>query len=148
MSGHAGDRLPSNVVDLLKKRLTTCVVATVTNDGRPHVAPVNLIVPRDDRTLRLALERSGHTLANIRDNQWVAISILDEGDIAIGVKGRAVIVKDHMDANDAMAMVDVAVNEVENHAHPIILVSCGVRTRRRSNLVNLFFKRLFCELEE
>ncbi|NPV53190.1 MAG: pyridoxamine 5'-phosphate oxidase family protein [Firmicutes bacterium] len=148
MSGHVCDRLPGNVVDLLQKRLTTCVVATTASDGRPHVAPVNLIVARDDRMLRLALERDGRTLANLRSNQWVAISILDEGDIAVEIKGEAVIVKEHMNANSTMAMVDVTVREVENHAHPIILVSCGVRTRRRSNLVNLFFRVLFCELEE
>ena len=52
-------------------------VATASKNGRPNVSPKGSIVYVDENTLAFAAVRSEKTLANIQENPWAAVAVLD-----------------------------------------------------------------------
>jgi uncharacterized pyridoxamine 5'-phosphate oxidase family protein len=146
LSDLIGEELTPALLDLFSKKITTVVVATTDEDGWPRTAPVNFIVANDKKTLRMALSKNHHTLANIRRDGRVNISILDEGDTAASVRGTAYVLKECMDINYSAAIVEVKVTQVKNDASMLHLVTQGVRTRHRNEPTVLYFRTMFNEL--
>lgn len=141
-----GEELSSALLDLFNKRITTVVIATMDEDGWPRTAPANFVVARDRKTLRISLSKNHRTLMNIRRDGRVMIAVMDEGDIAAGIRGQARVVRECMEANYSSAVVEVAVLEIKNDASPLHLVTQGVRTRYRTEPTVLYFRVLFNEL--
>ena len=52
-------------------------VATASRQGRPNVSPRGSILYIDENTLAFAAVRSEKTLANIQENPWAAVAVLD-----------------------------------------------------------------------
>ena len=52
-------------------------VATASRQGRPNVSPRGSIQYIDENTLAFAAVRSEKTLANIQENPWAAVAVLD-----------------------------------------------------------------------
>ncbi|MGE5527688.1 MAG: pyridoxamine 5'-phosphate oxidase family protein [Patescibacteria group bacterium] len=147
MSELSGNVLPGNLVALLDKRPTTVVVATVDDDGWPHAAPYNLVYAPDDRRLWLAVNRQDVTLKALRDYGLTMIEVLEEGDIAVGIKGRARVIRDRMEANCNLCLVEVDVVEVKRDNSPHYLVAQGIRTRLREEPYLLQQRLIFQELK-
>lgn len=146
MSDLIGEELTPALLDLFTKKITTVVVATTDEDGWPRTAPVNFIVANDKKTIRLAMSKNHHTLANIRRDGRITISILDEGDTAASVRGTAQVLKECMDVNYSAAIVEINVVQVKNDSSPLHLVTQGVRTRYRNEPTVLYFRTMFNEL--
>jgi PPOX class probable F420-dependent enzyme len=66
--------LPSSHLDLLERPVLGHL-ATVDRDGRPQVNPVWFLF--DGRRLLLSVKGDTSKLRNMRDNHWIALSILD-----------------------------------------------------------------------
>ncbi|MGE5588450.1 MAG: pyridoxamine 5'-phosphate oxidase family protein [Clostridia bacterium] len=139
--------LDERVVDLLGRRVATVVVATVDESGDPWTTPVNAITSVSRNTIRMALERRSIALANIERRRSVMIAVLDEGNIAVGIRGRAAVVKPSMESNPLMAMVEVEVCGVKDDSWPDLVVCQGVRTRPRHESITFSFRKLFAELK-
>ncbi|MCR4401439.1 MAG: pyridoxamine 5'-phosphate oxidase family protein [Firmicutes bacterium] len=138
--------LDERVMDLLGRRVATVVVATVDECGDPWTTPVNAITSVSRNTIRMALERRSAALVHLERRKSVMIAVLDEGDIAVGIKGQAVVVKPSMEANPLMAMVEVEVCGVKDDSWPDLVVCQGVRTRPRHESIAFAFKRVLAEL--
>lgn len=139
--------LDERVADLLGRRVVTAVVATVDESGDPWTTPVNIITSISRNTIRMALERRSVALANIERRGRVMIAVLDEGNVAVGIRGRAAVVKPSMESNPLMAMVEVEVDGVKDDSWPDLVVCQGIRTRPRYESITLSFRNVFAELK-
>lgn len=146
MSKILGDTLPPEVVELFNKELTTVIVSTITPEGFPHAMPVHLLAAPDGKTVRMALVKAHQTTANIKDNGKAFITVLDGPDLAMGIKGTARVVREPMEGNAAMCMVEFKVEQVKSDTTPTVIVTEGVRTKHRSQKTAEFFRVMFDEL--
>lgn len=138
--------ISQEVIDLLNEEITTVVAATLNEDGSPHTAPFSFVVAKDKRTLRLAIGTRNMTIGNIRRDGRMAISVLDRGDIAVSVNGKAKIVKERLECYSGVALVEVDLTSIRNNSSRVGPVTSGVRY----NLADRFkeqVKAVFRELK-
>jgi len=146
MSKILGNTLPKEVVELFNKELTTAIISTVTEEGVPHAMPVHLMAAPDNKTIRLSLMKVHQTIANIKHNSKAFITVLEGPDIAIGIKGSAKVIREPMNGNNAMCMVEFKVEEIKSDTTPTVIVNTGVRTTHRTEKTKNFFRGMFDEL--
>lgn len=84
-------------------------------DGTPHAIPVTAPFRVDDRWILFTLHRSRGSLARLRTQPQVALSILAQGDLAFTARGRAYVVQEPMTGSPAFAAVAIDVEEIEDH---------------------------------
>lgn len=148
MSELIGRSLPPSLHDLLARRMTTVIVATLDEEGHPHTAPYNQVIAVDAGHLRLAVNRQDATFRHLRDYGLTMIAVLEEGDIAAGIKGRARILRQQMQANCNLALIEVEIDEVKKDNSPQYLVVQGIRTRLREEPFLLSQKQILAELRD
>ena len=138
-----GNELPDDAFELLNKGTTT-VVATVDEDGYPRTAPIGLVGAPDKKTLRLGIASIWDTYKNIKRNGKVMVCVIDEGHIAIGVKGRAEVTNEllgtleipaelkefqHLPPTIPIPIIEVKIEQVKSDATPLTRVVSGIRTQ-------------------
>jgi flavin reductase (DIM6/NTAB) family NADH-FMN oxidoreductase RutF len=96
MSALLGAELNSALKDLFDKRISIVILATVDQDNHPHTAPFNYLVAHGLKHLRVAVSRNHQTYRNIMENGKVALAVLDEGDIAVSIKGTGRLLLENM----------------------------------------------------
>ncbi|MBS2023729.1 MAG: pyridoxamine 5'-phosphate oxidase family protein [Deltaproteobacteria bacterium] len=93
----------------------TCVVATCDAHHRPMTTLMTWVVARDPRTLSIAVDTRGRSLANLKANPHVAIEVLGD-DLCWGLRGTAVVEKESMThAPFPCALVAVHLEECRDH---------------------------------
>ncbi|HLH72316.1 MAG TPA: pyridoxamine 5'-phosphate oxidase family protein [Chloroflexota bacterium] len=108
-----GEELPSKLVEYLRGHRVV-YVATVDQDGWPDTAPISWIVAVSPRIIRMAIDSGVETVANIRSNGHVRISVLG-GNLTVSIKGEARIIKERMDSVIVpTTMIEVEVLEVKD----------------------------------
>lgn len=141
-----GTELNSTLIDLFKKRINTAIIASIDGDYRPHTAPFNHIAVHDSKHLRVALSKYHQTLQNIVDNVYVAIEILDEGDIAVCIKGTAQVVKEAMDADCNLVIIEIEITEIRKNNSLDFFVTQGIRIRHKNEPSLHYSCKIFQEL--
>lgn len=108
------NELPEDAVKLLSHVGKTVVIATVDSNGWPNAAPMAWAVAKDKQTIRMAVNASSTTLQNIYGSDKVGLFIGSD-NMAIGVKGRARLLKEPMDSVPfPMAIVEIVVEAVDD----------------------------------
>ena len=141
-----GDELNTAAVYFFARRTGTVILATIDEDLRPHTAPFNYICVADSRHLRIAISRNHQTYANIVNHGYVALAIVDEGDLAVCVKGNVRVLCASMNSNPDMAMIEVEITEIRGNNSPSHCVNQGIRIHHRNELKLLESRRIFIEL--
>jgi len=141
-----GRRLTPGLLDLLARRMPTVVVATIGEDGWPHTAPYNQIAAPDSARLLVALNRQDHTYHNLCHRGCTMLALLEEGDVAVGIRGRARVVRERMEANCNLAVVEIEIEEIKRDNSPHYLVTQGIRIRLREEPFLIHQRRLMAEL--
>jgi len=121
-------------------------MATLDQEQHPHTAPFNHIVVSDSKHLRMAVSRNHQTFLNIQANGNVALAILEEGDIAVCIKGFARIIRNSMELDYNMAVVEVEISEIKKDNSLTHFVTQGIRIRHRSEPFLLESRKIFQEL--
>jgi hypothetical protein len=103
----------------------TIAVLSTTN-GTPHAIPVSAPVRAGDRTILINLHRTRDSLARLRADPHVALTILADGDVAFTARGEARVVEEPMAAAPDYAAVEIAVEHVDDHRQPAFRVGSGV----------------------
>jgi hypothetical protein len=110
--------LPEEVFTVLRKPNRAInpitIVATVDPDGNPRTAPFGSLRAATPRLLRLACLRYHDTYVNLCRDDRVAVALLAPPDIAVSITGRARVVKERVDANEQIAILEINVEEVKN----------------------------------
>ena len=125
-----GSELPEDAFELLNKG-TTVVVATVDEDGYPRTAPIALVAAPNRKTLRVCIRPHKFSYKNIVRNGKVMVCVIGEGNIAIGVKGRAEVINEDVGGHPTVPspIVEIRIEEVKSDALPWAPIMHGIRTR-------------------
>jgi hypothetical protein len=124
------DELPQNAYELLRTKPIDVVIATVDEDGFPRTAPYGLIRALDRKTLRVGIGPGKRTYANIVRNGKVMVCVLAEGNIALGIRGRARVIKERMESwNIHVAMIEIDILEVKSDALTWVPITQGIQVQ-------------------
>lgn len=108
-----GAELSSRLMEFLRGHRVV-YVATVDPQGWPDAAPITWVTAISPRIIRMAIASGVATIANIRDNGRVRISLLG-GNVTVSIKGKARILKEPMQSvSVTTTMVEVEVTEVKD----------------------------------
>jgi Pyridoxamine 5'-phosphate oxidase len=105
------------------------VAVLSTAGGAPHAIPVSTAVRAGDRRVLLALAPRRSSLARLRADPRVALTILAAGDVAVSAEGRARVVAERLPGAEAVVAVAVDVESVQDHNQPTFAIDDGVRWR-------------------
>jgi flavin reductase (DIM6/NTAB) family NADH-FMN oxidoreductase RutF len=141
-----GTELNTTLSDLLKKRINTVIIASIDADCRPHTAPFHYLTVQDNKHLRIAISKFHQTLQNIIQIGDVAVAILDEGDIAVSLKGKARLVKETMDADKNLAIIEIEIDEIHKNNSSDFFVTQGIRIRHKNEASLHYSCQIFQEL--
>jgi len=124
-----GDRTVPAMTDPLPIWTPRTVAVLSTMDDVPHAIPVSAPVRAGDRRILLSLHRSRGSLARLREQPAVALTILAEDDIAFTARGRARSVEEPMASAPDYAAVAIDVEYVDDHRQAAFVVDSGVGRR-------------------
>ena len=141
-----GTELNPTLKYLFDRRNSTAILATSDKAHHPHTAPYNCIVARDAKHLRIAICKDHQTYANIVESAEVALAIIEEGDMAVCIKGIAHVVRQSMDSDCNMAVIDIEINEIRRNSSTQFFVSQGIRTIYKNEQSLVDFRKLLYEL--
>ncbi len=102
------------------------IVATVDAGGFPHLAPIGSVRAVSPREIRFGCDRQHDTFANVVRDGRVAISIVAPPNLAVGIRGRARVMQEHMYTRRNHAIVTVQVEEVKDDLPPGSRIPTGI----------------------
>jgi hypothetical protein len=105
-------------------RRTVAVLATV--DPAPHAIPVSAPVRVSDTRILVSLHHTRDSLARLRSDPAVALTVLAEGDVAFTARGRARVVQQPLACDADYVAVAIDVEHVDDHRQPAFDVDSGV----------------------
>lgn len=106
---------------------TVAILSTV-GEG-PHAIPVSTGFRVHDRLILLALASRRRSLAYLRAEPRVALTLLCEGDVAVTAHGRAEVIADPMAQSDRVCAVAVTIDRIQDHGQPRFVIEAGPRWR-------------------
>ena len=146
MAVFIGAELTPALKYLLDSRVNPVILATIDREHHPNTAPYNCIVAPDTRHLRIALCKDNQTYTNIIENGNIALAIIDEGDVAVCIKGNAQILMNHMNCDLNMAVIDIEIGEIRRNISPLFFVTQGIRTQFKNEQSLVNYRKLRYEL--
>jgi hypothetical protein len=102
------------------------VTIFATAGDTPHAIPVSAVVRAGPRRALIALASSRGSLARLRDDPRVSLTIVCE-HTAVTAYGRARVLDG--DVVDGVVAVEIVVNRVQDHDRPTFTIESGVRWR-------------------
>jgi mannose-6-phosphate isomerase-like protein (cupin superfamily) len=108
---------------------TRTIAVLTTVNGAPHAIPVSAPVRAGDRRILLSLHRDRGSLARLREDPRVALTLLAEGDVAFTARGRAHVVEEPMAVAHDYAAVAIDVEHVDDHRQAAFVVESGAGRR-------------------
>lgn len=121
--------MPAPDLDALPDWPEGTVATLATGGGAPHAIPVSTAVRAGPRRVLLALARRRESLARLREDPRVALSVLAAGDVALTAYARARVLEDPMPASDRVVAVELAVERIQDHREPRFAIDAGVAWR-------------------
>jgi uncharacterized pyridoxamine 5'-phosphate oxidase family protein len=122
--------LPEEVFAALRKPdraiNPVAIVATVDEDGTPHTAPFGSVRAVTPKLLRLISARYHDSYQNMARDGRVMLAVVAAPDIAVGIRGRARVVREQMLAAEESALVEIDVEEVKNDMVRSGLIESGI----------------------
>jgi hypothetical protein len=101
------------------------IVATTDPDGAPRTAPFGSLRAITPRLLRLFSWREHDTYANLCCDGRVSVALVS-ADVAVGITGRARVVRERAHHGEQFAIVEIDVDEVKNDMVYRVVVECGI----------------------
>lgn len=102
------------------------VVATVDEDGFPHIAPFGSMRAVTPKLMRFIAHRYHDTLSNLKRDPRVVVAMVSDPDIAVSVKGNARIVEEPFTLDENYALVEIDIDEVKNDMPVRIGIETGI----------------------
>jgi hypothetical protein len=99
-----------------------------TGGGPPHAIPVSTAVRAGDRTIVLALALRRESLARLRADPQVALTLFGP-DVACTAHATASLAEEPLAESDRVAAVRLDVHAIQDHRQPRFAMEAGVRWR-------------------
>jgi hypothetical protein len=103
------------------------VLSTV--DRGAYAIPVSAPLRTEDGRILIGLNRDRGSLARLREQPHVALTILADGDIALTARGRARIVEEPIATAHDYAAVAIDVEQIDDHRQAAFVVGSGAGRR-------------------
>jgi hypothetical protein len=100
------------------------VLILVSAGTPPHAIPVSAALRAGPERVLLGLARSRESLARLRRDPRVALTIMAGGDVAVTVYGTAHVRE--ADLTDGVAALELRVDRVQDHNRPTFVIDSGV----------------------
>jgi hypothetical protein len=104
----------------------TVTILSTSGPG-PHAIPVSAAVRAGPRRVLLALGGGRESLARIRADPRVALTVICAGDVALTAHGHATVVDERL--VEGVAAVELDVERVQDHNRPTFAIDGGVSWR-------------------
>jgi hypothetical protein len=102
------------------------VVATVDEDGCPHIAPFGSMRAVTPKLMRFIAHRYHDTLANLKRDPRVMVAMISDPDIAVSIKGVARVVEEPFTLDENYALVEIDIDKVKNDMPVRIGIDSGI----------------------
>jgi Pyridoxamine 5'-phosphate oxidase len=100
-----------------------------TAGAAPHAIPISTAVRAGERRVLLALAPRRSSLARLRADPRVALTVVGAGDVAVSAEGVARVVAERLPGAEGVVAVEVRVETVQDHGQPTFAIEDGVRWR-------------------
>lgn len=127
MSKHVGLKLPEDLVAVLKKEKTVCILSTFSEKGLPHTTPIQCVYPKGTESILMSIHKDHTGYHNMVWQKKVMLCFLEEGNIAYGVLGRAGVVRAPSQVHPLMNIVRVDIIDIKSDRSILTRVDSGVR---------------------
>lgn len=103
------------------------ILSTTGDDGAAHAIPLSTCVRAGPRRVVFALARRRGSLARLRAQPRVALTLLAAGDVAVTAHGRAAVVSETLPGvSESVAAVALDVERIADHGGPHFEILAGV----------------------
>lgn len=127
MAKHIGVKLPDDLVEVLKKGKTVAVLATFSEKGLPHTTPLQCIYPKDSEAILLAIHKDHAGYHNMVWQKKIMLCIMDEGNVAYSVLGRAGVVRAPSSIHPLINVVRIDIIDIKSDRSVLMKIDSGVR---------------------
>lgn len=148
MAKHVGVKLPDDLVQLLKKEQTLCVMATFSEKGLPNTTPLQCIYPKESESLLLSIHKDHTGYHNMVWQKKIMLCFLGEGNIAYSILGRAGVVRAPSLVHPLMNVVRVDIIDIKSDVSVLAQVESGVQWSYTSADAQLLTQALMDELKD
>lgn len=140
--------LPDYVVKVLERTdgREIAVVATVDKDGAPRTAAFGSVRAISAGQVRFACNRQSATFSNLVRDGRVMIACYSPPNLAVGIRGRARVIKEQLEALPTNALVQVDVEQVKNDSLPTVSVATAM-TYGMTDDIALLLGKAMAELQ-
>ncbi len=130
--GKVEERLPANIYEYFQNQTMTGVASTIDEDGYPRGAPMSLFYAPSDKILLMGNQNRSQTFKNTVRLGKIALTFINEGDVAFTIRGRARVFKEVMESNKYLAVIAVEIEAVKSDVAVDVEVSEGIKYTYRS----------------
>ena len=102
------------------------VVATVDEDGCPHIAPFGSMRAVTPRLMRFIVHRYHDTLKNLKRDPRVMVAMISDPDVAVSIKGKARVVDEPFSLDTNYALMEIDIEEVKNDMPVKVGIETGI----------------------
>lgn len=127
MAKHVGVKLPNDLIEVLKKGQTVGVLATFSEKGLPHTTPIQCIYPKGLESILISIHKDHTGYHNMVWQKKVMMCIMDEGNVAYSVLGRAGVVRAPSEVHPLMNIVRIDIIDIKSDRSVLTKVEAGVR---------------------
>ena len=138
--------LSSTLIDFFTRRTGTVIIATLDGNYRPHTAPFHYLAIVDPKHLLLAISFKNQTYQNILQNKFVSLAILDEGDLAVCIRGYGEILLEQMVSDRELSVIAIEITEIRKNNWESHHVTQGIRITHKNEIFLINSRRIFQEL--
>lgn len=103
---------------------TVAVLSTV--NGEPYAIPVTAPVRAGDHRVLISLGHGRGSLARLRDDPRVALTILGESNCAFTARGQARVIEEPMRQSHHFVAVEIDVDEIDDQRLPDVAIGSGI----------------------
>ena len=127
MAKHVGVKLPEDLIEVLKKGKTVCVLATFSEKGLPHTTPIQCVYPKGAESILISIHKDHTGYHNMVWQKKVMLCFMDEGNVAYSVLGRAGVVKAPSEVHPLMNVARIDIVDIKSDRSVLVKVDSGVR---------------------
>lgn len=148
MAKHVGAKLPEDLVEILKKEKTVCVLSTFSEKGLPHTTPIQWVYPKGLESVLISINKDHTGYHNMVWQKKVMLCFMDEGNIAYSILGRAGVVRAPSNVHPLMNVVRIDIIDIKSDRSLLTKVESGVKWSYVSKESQELCEALLGELKE
>lgn len=148
MAKHVGVKLPTDLINYLKKEKTAAILATFSEKGVPHTTPITCLLPKGEESVLISLHKEHIGYHNLVWQKKVMINVLGDDNVAYSILGWAGVVRAPSRVNPMMNIIRIDVTDIKSDRSILAKIDKGVQWSYTSSDAENMIRSLFLELRD